>query len=464
MRGFRTFLVWILAAALRRGQSTRITNASSIWTSSGPAEMETSRLEAPGAVNRPTTATARAQQIHRHVARTDSRRNGTQSSQHFLSDKVAAIAGGATSVLQGSESLRSTTTRRLAQCDYHPPDQVPTSQGYKGMSSLNDPEWTATRGEADGKHVLFFAYGRLFQGYGQIGAWKYNDQTNFVEYWYSKSHCPGMCSDCCDGGGGNIPGFASKSLNPSADQGTFTVTYKLVNKFYEDDMISFGSFGTFRLKNVNGKWRVERRPGFYVAHVYTCSKSSFALKYRDADDKIVQDDSELQDNPCFAEDEEFYGGRCYKSCKALTDGIYVIRQSANVCKRKGCGPTEESYKSKNYNTKRCYKRCSVFNSEYPKRVSSHVCSTDTWPSMFAKTIRNGDSGLCNGFGVSGLGGNNCPEPEDATSTQGQGACEGYAIASNGTCPYAPAAAWRCGAASLSWIAVMIASVHSGLTS
>ncbi|CAE7810730.1 unnamed protein product [Symbiodinium sp. KB8] len=103
------------------------------------------------------------------------------------------------------------------------------------MEKLTDESWTAESGDADGKHVLCYAYGPAFAKYekGQVGAWKYNEETSMIEFWYSKSHCPGMCTSCCNKNKGNEPhSVLNKKLNPSANQNAI-MTYELVNKFQD---------------------------------------------------------------------------------------------------------------------------------------------------------------------------------------------------------------------------------------
>ncbi|CAJ1351739.1 unnamed protein product, partial [Effrenium voratum] len=155
----------------------------------------------------------------------------------------------------------------VSSCSMVSPEAAREDEGYRGMERLTEPGFQAPQGEADGQHVLFYAYGPMFRGYGQIGAWKYNEATQYIEFWYSKSHCMGMCTSCCDHGKGNTPGYMSKALNPSADQGTWG-GYKLVNKFAPGAEIKFDSFGKFTLVNK------------ILDHIYVCSKSNALPAWR----------------------------------------------------------------------------------------------------------------------------------------------------------------------------------------
>lgn len=162
-----------------------------------------------------------------------------------------------------------------AGCSYVAPQRCPADQGYPGMERLTDPSWTADRGRASGKQMLMYAYGPMFAGRGQIGAWSYNADSRYIEFFYSKSHCMGMCSNCCQGGGGNEPGIWSAFLNPSASS-----SGQLAKQFVAGEKVKL-PFGEVVLRHVNGNWRLEANK-CYMDHMYVCSKKEFVAKGFDA--------------------------------------------------------------------------------------------------------------------------------------------------------------------------------------
>lgn len=172
-------------------------------------------------------------------------------------------------------------------CGYVAPEQAAADESYPGMASLTDLAWTAPQGEADGKNMLFYAYGPMFKGKGQVGAWKYNPSTQFIEYYYAKSHCQGMCDKCCDGGKGNTPGVMSVPLNPSASVGW--TGYTLSKKFAPGATIET-PFGNFVLNAVSGAFRLSRaegsKDGCYLDHIFACSQDSTVAQFKDMSGKI----------------------------------------------------------------------------------------------------------------------------------------------------------------------------------
>mmetsp|Transcript_66799 Transcript_66799/g.157318 ORF Transcript_66799/g.157318 Transcript_66799/m.157318 type:complete len:210 (+) Transcript_66799:72-701(+) len=179
------------------------------------------------------------------------------------------------SALLGEELAGLGAENWAGKCAYVPPQEVAENEGYRGMEKLTQAGWKADVGDADAEHVLFYAYGPMLRNRGQIAAWKYNEQTQYIEFWYSKSHCPGMCDACCDGGESNMPkSVFNKALNPSADQGWLATSYKLVNKFKDGDDVDFGSaFGKFTLRKKEGRWVLWSK-GKFLDHVYACDKST----------------------------------------------------------------------------------------------------------------------------------------------------------------------------------------------
>merc|ERR1712032_353453 len=137
-----------------------------------------------------------------------------------------------------------------------PPDNFPKGEGYQGMDKL-----TKEMG------VGFYAYGEEFKDKGQIAAWSYNKATGFVEFWWSKDHCPLMCKECCNDNGSNEPGRMAAGMNPSATGGPFKA-YTLTKKFDEDTDIKTG-FGTVRA-HCTGSSCVfkDAETGCTVDHIY----------------------------------------------------------------------------------------------------------------------------------------------------------------------------------------------------
>eukprot|EP00439_Symbiodinium_sp_Y106_P047343 s1468_g6.t1 len=90
---------------------------------------------------------------------------------------------------QDTEASLSADWGGSTECNYVPPQEA-GEMGYEGMEKLTSESWTAESGDADGKHVLCYAYGPAFAKYekGQVGARKYNEETSMIEFWYSKSH------------------------------------------------------------------------------------------------------------------------------------------------------------------------------------------------------------------------------------------------------------------------------------
>jgi len=177
----------------------------------------------------------------------------------------------------------------VQRCRYVKPENADPSESYPGMAHLTDPGWKVSgrQGEADGLHMLFYAYGPMFKGKGQVGAWKYNEKTGFIEYYYSKSHCQGMCEKCCGRGKGNTPGMMSAPLNPSAK--VSWGKYKLEKRFKPGAEIAT-PFGKFHLRDLGGKFRLESaaHSGCYLDHIFACSKDDTVLKGKDANGNICE--------------------------------------------------------------------------------------------------------------------------------------------------------------------------------
>ncbi|CAK8990499.1 unnamed protein product [Durusdinium trenchii] len=166
------------------------------------------------------------------------------------------------------------------KCELVDPTEVDSEQGYKGMEKLTDSNWVAPKGEADGKHVLAYAYGPMFKGYGQIGAWKYNEKNEVIDFWYSKSHCQGMCKDCCDGGKGNEPSWLTRgtALTPSIKKnwrGKETIV-----KYFEGSVVDLQKFGKYTLQQMDDRWVLKNDEGKMLDHIYACSQSEGIPAFR----------------------------------------------------------------------------------------------------------------------------------------------------------------------------------------
>lgn len=174
-------------------------------------------------------------------------------------------------------------------CNYVAPKDVPAEQCYHAPTEcekLTDPDWKADRGDADGKLMLFYAYGPEFNQ-KQIGAWKYDPGAQVIKFWWSKSYCMGETSTECTGPEAktksNIPGkLAQSKLNPSAN-----MWGSLTTKFQIGEEVST-PFGEMPLAEDNGNYHLQFGE-CYLDHVYACSRSSYVVKYKDSQGALCDD-------------------------------------------------------------------------------------------------------------------------------------------------------------------------------